>query len=127
MKERARQLRKVVYSVDENWKERMPKKNEDNDMEHELSYCGKLEKQIESDEVLRLLPKVKEKLNLLKKPIEDTKDHYTLKRLIQYRLNVYDEFDSESLFFVSNCFNISRIFSYFVMKLLILFILLVIS
>lgn len=80
LKERAKQLRKVVYSVDENWKERMPKKNEDNDLEHELSYCGKLEKDIESDEVLRSFPKVKEKLNLLKETIEDTQDHYTLSK-----------------------------------------------
>jgi len=42
LKERARQLRKVVYSTDENWKGRMPKMNEDNDLEQELSYCGKL-------------------------------------------------------------------------------------
>jgi len=80
LKERARQLRKVVYSTDENWKERMPKKNEDNDLEHELSYCGKLEKEIESDEVLRSMPRVKEKLNLLKETIEDTLDHYTLSK-----------------------------------------------
>jgi transposase len=80
LKERARQLRKVVYSTDENWKERMPKKNEDNDLEHELSYCGKLEMEIESDEVLRSMPKVKEKLNLLKETIEDTRDHYTLSK-----------------------------------------------
>jgi len=80
LKERARQLRKVVYSTDENWKERMPKKNEDNDLEQELSYCDKLEKEIESDEVLRSFPKVKEKLNLLKETIEDTQDHYTLSK-----------------------------------------------
>lgn len=80
LKERARQLRKVVYSTDENWKERMPKKNEDNDLEHELSYCGNLEKEIESDEVLRSMPRVKEKLNLLKETIEDTLDHYTLSK-----------------------------------------------
>jgi transposase len=80
LKERAKQLRKVVYPVDENWKERMPKKNEDNDLEHELSYCNKLEKEIESDEVLRSFPKVKEKLNLLKETIEDTQDHYTLSK-----------------------------------------------
>ena len=55
-------------------------KNEDNDLEHELSYCGKLEKEIESDEVLRSMPKVKEKLNLLKETIEDTKDHDTLSK-----------------------------------------------
>jgi len=80
LKERSRQLRKVVYSTDENWKGRMPKKNEDNDLEQELSYCGKLEKEIDSDEVLRSIPKVKEKLNLLKESIEDTQDHYTLSK-----------------------------------------------
>jgi hypothetical protein len=81
LRERARQLRKVVYSTDENWKERMPKKkNEDNDLEQELLYCDTLEKAIESDEVLRSLPKVKEKLNLLKETIEDTQDHYTLSK-----------------------------------------------
>jgi hypothetical protein len=58
----------------------MPKKNEDNDLEQELSYCGKLEKEIESDQVLRSLPKIKEKLNLLKEAIEDTQDHYTLSK-----------------------------------------------
>ncbi len=80
LRERARQLRKAVYSTDEGWKGRMPKKNEDNDLEHELQYCDKLEKAIESDEVLRSLPKVKEKLNLLKETIEDTQDHYTLSK-----------------------------------------------
>lgn len=80
LRERARQLRKVVYSTDESWKERMPQKNEDNDLEHELLYCDTLEKTIESDEVLRSLPKVKEKLNLLKETIEDTQDHYTISK-----------------------------------------------
>jgi transposase len=80
LKERARQLRKAVYSSDESWKGRMPKKNEENDLEQELSYCHELEKEIESDEVLRSMPKVKEKLNLLKETIEDTKDHYTLSK-----------------------------------------------
>jgi transposase len=80
LKERARQLRKAVYSTDESWKGRMPKKNEENDLEQELSYCHELEKEIESDEVLRSMPKVKEKLNLLKETIEDTKDHYTLSK-----------------------------------------------
>ena len=78
LKERARQLRKVVYSVDEKWKGRMPEKSENNNLEQELSYCGRLKREIESDEVLRSLPKVKEKLNLLKETIEDAQDHHTL-------------------------------------------------
>lgn len=80
LKERARQLRKAVYSTDESWKGRMPKKNEENDLAQELSYCGELEKEIESDEVLCSMPKVKEKLNLLKETIEDTREHYTLSK-----------------------------------------------
>jgi len=46
-------------------KEGLPTKNEDNDLEDELSYRGKLEKEIESDGVMRSLSKVKEKLSLL--------------------------------------------------------------
>jgi len=80
LKERAKQLRKVVYSADESWTNRMPKKNEDNDLEHELTYCSELEKEIGSDEILSSLPKVKEKLNLLKETIEDTQDHFTLSK-----------------------------------------------
>jgi len=80
LRERARQLRKAVYSTDESWKERMPKKNQDNELEHELIYCDTLEKTIESDEILSSYPKVKEKLNMLKETIEDTKDHYTLSK-----------------------------------------------
>lgn len=80
LKERAKQVRKVVYSVDEEKKGSLPKKNEDNDLSNELDYCDKLEKEIESDIVLSSLPKVKEKLNLLKEAIEDTKDHYTLSK-----------------------------------------------
>jgi hypothetical protein len=80
LKERAKQLRKVVYSTDESWKERMPRKNENNDLEQELTYCSELEKEIQSDEILCSLPKVKEKLNLLKETIEDTQDHFTLSK-----------------------------------------------
>lgn len=85
LKERAKQLRKVVYSVDENLKNRMPQKNEDNDLENEISYCNRLEKEIASDEALSSLPKVKEKLNLLKETIEDTREHYTLSKDLDAR------------------------------------------
>ncbi len=73
-------VRKVVYSVDENKKGSLPEKNEDNDLTNELAYCDKLEKEIVSDIVLSSLHKVKEKLNLLKEAIEDTKDRYTLSK-----------------------------------------------
>jgi len=80
LKERAKQVRKVVYSVNQVKQGSLPPKNENNDLSSELDYCDKLEKEIGSDLALSSLPKVKEKLNLLKEAIEDTKDHYTLSK-----------------------------------------------
>ncbi len=67
-------LRKAVYGVDKGWKDRMPKKNEGDDLQKEITYCKELEKGIESDQTLSLIPAVKEKLNLLKETVEDTQD-----------------------------------------------------
>lgn len=75
LKERSKLLRKAIYSVDENWKERMPKKNLDDDLQKEIAYCKELEKTIESDQTLSLIPTVKEKLNLLKETVEDTQEN----------------------------------------------------
>lgn len=80
LRERSKQLRKAVYSMDEGWKERMPKKNTENDLEKELTYCKELEKKIESDPTLSLIPAVKEKLNLFKETVEDAEENYTLSK-----------------------------------------------
>lgn len=80
LRERSKLLRKAVYAIDDNIKERMPDKNESNDLEKELAYCKELEKRIESDQTLSLIPAVKEKLNLLKETIEDTQENYTLSK-----------------------------------------------
>ncbi|MBA3971830.1 MAG: IS1182 family transposase [Bacteroidetes bacterium] len=75
LKERSKMLRKAVYGVDKGWKDRMPKKNEGDDLQKEITYCKELEKGIESDQTLSLIPAVKEKLNLLKETVEDTQDN----------------------------------------------------
>lgn len=80
LRERSKQLRKAVYSVDEDWKERMPKKNNNQDLEKELTYCKELEREIGSDPILCLIPSVKEKLNLLKETVNDTGEHYILSK-----------------------------------------------
>jgi len=80
LKERSKILRKAIYGIDENWKERMPKKNIDDDLQKEISYCKKLEKTIKSDQTMSLIPTVKEKLNLLKETIEDTQDNLILSK-----------------------------------------------
>jgi len=76
LREHAKQLRKAVYAVDERIKEKMPAKNESDDIEKELAYCRELQQHIESDPALSYIPAVSEKLNLLKETVEDTAEHY---------------------------------------------------
>ncbi|MDR0976940.1 MAG: IS1182 family transposase [Prevotellaceae bacterium] len=78
LKMRSKNLRKVIYQWDEKCKERLPAKNEDNDLGHELEYIRKLIELIASDPVLPHVPIVKEKLSLLEEALEDTADHYTV-------------------------------------------------
>lgn len=80
LRERSKQLRKTVYKLDEDWKERMPKKNNDNDLEKELAYCKGLEKCIEKEQSISSIPAVQEKLNMLKETVEDTQENYTLSK-----------------------------------------------
>jgi len=78
LKERAKLLRKMAYSVDEDIKDKLPQKNTADDLEQELNYCSKLIGFISKNEIISNYPKVKEKLNLLQETIEDTQDKYTL-------------------------------------------------
>jgi hypothetical protein len=80
LRERSKQLRKTVYKYDEHWKERMPKKNIDNDLEKELTYCKELERIIEKEQSISSIPAVQEKLNVLKETIEDTQENITLSK-----------------------------------------------
>lgn len=80
LRERSKLLRKAVYHIDEEMKGRMPEKNDSDDLEKELAYCKELEKCIESDRTLSLIPAVKEKLNLLKETVEDTQENYILSK-----------------------------------------------
>jgi hypothetical protein len=74
LRERSKLLRKTVYTFDDQFKERMPQKNSDNDLEKDLVYCKELEKRIENEPSISSIFTVKEKLNLLKEIVEDRKD-----------------------------------------------------
>ena len=80
LRERSKLLRKTVYSFDHEFKEHMPEKNTDNDLEKELAYCKELEKRIENEPSISSIPAVKEKLNLLKETVEDTQENFTLSK-----------------------------------------------
>src|SRR5665647_345710 len=80
LRERSKLLRKTVYLFDDLYKERMPEKNNSNELEKELTYCKELERIIEKEPTLSSIPAVKEKLNLLKETIEDTQENFTLSK-----------------------------------------------
>ena len=75
LRERSKLLRKTIYSYQDGWKERMPKKNTDNDLEKELAYCKELERVIGQDEIISAIPAIKENLNLLKETVEDIQEN----------------------------------------------------
>ena len=80
LKERAKLLRKAVYAINEDYKDKLPPKNENDNLENEITYCADLTESIIEDEVVASYPAVKEKINLLKETIEDTQDHYTISK-----------------------------------------------
>ena len=67
LRERSKLLRKTVYTFDDQFKERMPQKNTDNDLEKELAYCKELETRIENEPSISSIPAV-----------EDTQENLTL-------------------------------------------------
>jgi transposase len=80
LRERSKQLRKTIYIYDENCKERMPRKNIDNDLAKELAYCKELERIIENEPSLIFIPAVREKLNSLKETVEDTQENIVISK-----------------------------------------------
>ena len=52
----------------------MPAKNEEDSIEKEVEYCERLLKTIEEMPVVPNLPRIIEKMNLLKETMEDTKE-----------------------------------------------------
>ena len=80
LRERSKLLRKTIYLFDDQWKERMPEKNDTNELEKELAYCKELERRLEKEQSLSSIPAVKEKLNLLKETIEDTQENFILSK-----------------------------------------------
>ncbi|GHT02598.1 transposase [Bacteroidia bacterium] len=77
LKMRSKQLRRCLYEVDESIKETLPGKNEDSDLEHELTYSQALVEHLQDKEQLTAVPKIKEKLNMLRETLDDIADYYT--------------------------------------------------
>ena len=80
LRERSKQLRKTIYMYDEDWKDRMPRKNIDNDLEKELAYCKELKGIVEKEPSISSIPAVQEKLNILSEMVEDTQENIVLSK-----------------------------------------------
>src|SRR5690606_8530053 len=93
LKERSRLLRKVIYQIDEEYRENLPDQNESGDLDQELTYCRELQRVLDQDQSISEIPAVKEKLNLLKETIDDTKEYYLLSKDDEARLG-YKSVDS---------------------------------
>ena len=77
LKLRSKQLRKVLYDTQEGIKDILPAKNTDDNLEHEVAYTQSLLDKVSEDKILIHIPKIQERLNLLKETLEDIQDHYT--------------------------------------------------
>lgn len=78
--EYSKELRKSVYEIDENYKEKFPKKIDNGILEDEIEYCQKLIKVVEGEEKLAFYQDVKEKLNILKENISDNLENLQLSK-----------------------------------------------
>jgi transposase len=77
LKLRSHQLRKVIYGIDGTQKGKLPYKNEDRDLDHELAYAQSLVSSVSGNSVISSYPKIAERLNMLKETLDDIFDHYT--------------------------------------------------
>lgn len=69
--ERSKNLRKSIYKVNENMKDKFPLKPNNDVLEDEIAYSEELIGVIEKEETLLEYPKIKEQLNLLKETVAD--------------------------------------------------------
>ena len=75
LRERSKQLRKSIYRYQEDWKSKMPTKNNSDDLEKEITYSKELETLLDASPTISEVPSIKEKLNLLKESIDDIEGH----------------------------------------------------
>lgn len=91
---RSKQLRKSLYESDESVKGTLPEKNADDELEHELDYTKALLDVVGSNPTLAEVPKVKERLNMLKEVLADIEDHYVTSKDEDARIGHKSEDDA---------------------------------
>lgn len=72
---RAKKIRKAVYTVYSDAKNRLPQKNQKNEYQAEKEYCGQLIETINQHPEWKLLPSVSSASNYLEEFLEDCREH----------------------------------------------------
>lgn len=91
---RSGQLRKSLYESDESIRKNLPAKNTDDDLEQELDYTKVLVDAVTDNPQLAEVPKIKERLNMLKEVLADIEDHYVTSRDEDARIGHKSQDDS---------------------------------
>ena len=91
---RSKQLRKCLYESDESIKDKLPSKNTDDELDHELDYTKSLLDVVNSNPSLAEVPKIRERLNMLKEVLSDIEDHYVTSKDGDARIGHKSEDDS---------------------------------
>lgn len=91
---RSKQLRKSLYESDESVKDSLPPKNTDDELEHELDYTKELLDVAGSNPTLAEVPKIKERINMLKEVLTDIEDHYVTSKDEDARIGHKSEEDA---------------------------------
>lgn len=74
LQEKSKNVRKAVYQIDESIKEKFPSKPTSNEVKDEVDYCLQVIQVVESQPRIKVIPAVKEKLNVLKEAVDDYKE-----------------------------------------------------
>lgn len=91
---RSKQLRKSLYESDESVKDNLPPKNTHDEQEHELDYTKELLDVVGSNPTLAEVPKIKERINMLKEVLADIEDHYVTSKDEDARIGHKNEEDA---------------------------------
>ena len=78
--EYSKRLRKAVYEINENMRDKFPPKVNNGVLEDEIEYCQKLIAVLKSDEALSSYPAVKERMNLLEETVNDDLEQLELSK-----------------------------------------------
>lgn len=93
---RSKQPRKCRYESDESIKNKLPSKNTDDELDHELDYTKSRLDVVNSNPSLAEVPKIRERLNMLKEGLSDIEDHYVTSKDGNARIGHKSEDDSFS-------------------------------